>query len=297
MPDTVPPTRQRFKFALLAALGLAMVLLPLGQVLRYQNAELDQLLTQRAVLDPMAQALSVQRGLIGHRDASDRVLVGRFRLEAERRLRQAEVDHELWALQGTLSSGMWVRALGEAAALAQDWRGLTGRIAQRQIDVQQSRHGHQLLIEQAVQVMDLVSGQAPAGSVVQAAALQLRTQGAGSNAGDLAEVELLLAAHDSQLRQRSADLRAQRSALIAAFAAIAALGTAALAMLFRGAPLPPGQTPAGGDGVRRSAGRRGNDAAQPAAESLRLMARLRESADAADATPPYPPHAPRSPRG
>ena len=297
MSETVPPTRQRFKFALLAALGSAMVLLPLGQVLRYQNAELDQLLAQRAVLDPMAQALAVQRGLISHRDASERVLAGRFKLEAERRLRQADVDHDLWALQGTLSSGMWVRALGETAALAQDWRELIGRIAERQIEASASRLSHQILIEQAVQVMDLVSGLAPADSFVQLAALQARVSTSDKSAAELAEVESLMAAQDRQLRQRSADLSNQRGAVIAALAAFAALGAAALLRVFSGKPLPTGPTSAGGDGLRRSAGRRGKDAAQPADESQRLIERLRESAQAADTAPPYAPPAPRSPRG
>ena len=296
MPDTLLPSRQRLKFAVLAALGSAMVLLPLGQVLRYQNAELDQLLAQRATLDPMAQALAVQRGLIGHRDASERVLAGRFKLEAERGLRQAEVDHDLWALQGTLSSGLWERALGEAAALAQDWSGLTGRIAQRQIDASESRLGHQILIEQAVQVMDLISGQAPAESFLRMAALQARTSSSAAAAGDLSQLDKLLAAHDGQLRQRSADLRAQRSALIAALVVIAALGAAALALAFRSMLLPPGQPPAGGDGVRRSAGRRSNDPAEPPAQSLRLLDRLldrlRERAGNAEITPPHPPRSP-----
>ena len=102
MPDLPTSTRNRLKFASIGAIGAAMVLLPLGAVLRYQNADLSALVAERAVLDPLTHALAVQRGLLGHRDVAERVLRGRLQLEAERRLRKADVDDALWSLQGTL---------------------------------------------------------------------------------------------------------------------------------------------------------------------------------------------------
>ena len=139
MPDTRPTARLRFKFALLATVGAAMILLPLGQVLRYQNAEIEALVAERATLDPLTQVVSLQRHLLGHRDVADRVLRGRLPLEEERRLRQSEVDGALWVLRGTLSAGYWARALNESTHLTVDWRNLARRLTLRQITALESQ--------------------------------------------------------------------------------------------------------------------------------------------------------------
>jgi hypothetical protein len=142
--------------ALLGLIGAGALVLPLSQVLRFQVEALIEDRSERARLDPLAEAVAVQRGLIGHDEVATRVLRGRTALEGERRLRQAEVDHHLFTLQASLQAGAWQPAWREAQALQADWRLLAGHVAGRRIDAETSRRGHRLLQEQAVQVMDLV---------------------------------------------------------------------------------------------------------------------------------------------
>lgn len=292
MPDTPPPRRLRLKFAAFGTIGATMVLLPLGQVLRYQSAEIEERVAERAMLDPLAQALAVQRGLLGHRIAAERVLQGRLQLEAERRLRKADVDESLWKLQATLSAGFWVTALGESHALTQDWRTLASRVAQRQLQVTENHASHQLLVEQAVQVMDLVSAAAPAGSYARLTGLA--GTGARSPVAPAA-LEATLQAHMLDLTLRTAVLEAEHSAL--------GTVTAALATLLLGlglwaswawrvvAPTPSDPGAAGpradrGDGVRRSRGRRNSDGSATESVSGQLLQRLRSEAELAAAAPP-----------
>ena len=89
MPEVRPLPRVRLKSTLIGAVGGALILLPLGEVLRQQGAELVAMGEERALLDPLAHAVAVQRGLIGHHEVADRVLRGRQTLEGERRLRHA----------------------------------------------------------------------------------------------------------------------------------------------------------------------------------------------------------------
>ncbi len=282
MSDLPPSKRTRLKFAAIGAIGAAMVLLPLTQVLRYQTADLEALVAERSVLDPLAQALAVQRGLLGHRDVAERVLRGRLQLEAERRLRKAEVDDALWALQGTLSAGYWVKALHESDALTQDWRQLASRVALRQVQVADSLASHQLLLEQAVQVMDLVSADAPASAQNQLLRLamggpaqtrsqtrslnQAQTQAQAAHLLDsarLAALESALQARISALDERSAALHEQQGMLTLAGLTMASLALAAalwaLRSTLRGGP--PGTPPPTDDAdrVRRSRGRRSAD--------------------------------------
>ena len=293
MPDTPPSQSLRLKFAAIAAIGAAMVLLPLGQVLRYQNADLEALVAERATLDPLAHALAVQRSLLGHRDVAERVLRGRLQLEAERRLRKTEVDESLWALQGTLSVGFWVKALEESDALMQDWRTLAGRVALRQLQVADSHASHQLLVEQAVQVMDLVSAAAPAGSYAQL------TRVAGLNplhATQARTLEAALQARRMETSNRIATLEARLAALATALAALAsfALGAALwAAWAWRHTQRLPGDaTPPTGDGVRRGSGRRTSDSSDtsgtraPETTSSQLLQRLRTDTATAAAEPP-----------
>ena len=145
---------------LLAALAAALAL-PLSQVLRSQGAELARLAETRAQLDPLAQATHLQWGLLAHERVAERVLNGRQQLETERRLQAAEVARRIAGLRGQLMAGWWAQAERESQALEQDWHQLDTRIARRRIDVAASRLAHRLLTEQALQVMDLVSAQAP----------------------------------------------------------------------------------------------------------------------------------------
>ncbi len=145
------------KFAALGVVGAVMVLLPMAQLLRYQSAELQTLELQRASLDPMADAVALQRSLQAHGDAARPVLQGRLQMEPERQRRQADVDRRLDDLGRALAAGLWGRALDEAHALAGDWAQLARQVASRSIGVSQSDHAHRLRVEQALQVMDLLS--------------------------------------------------------------------------------------------------------------------------------------------
>ncbi len=149
--------RINHKFAALGVVGAVMVLLPMAQLLRYQSAEIQTLELQRASLDPMADAVALQRSLMAHGDASREVLQGRLKAEPLRLQRQAEVNRRLDELGHALAAGHWIRALEEARALAGDWAQLARQVADRGISVAQSDHAHRLRVEQALQVMDLLS--------------------------------------------------------------------------------------------------------------------------------------------
>ena len=300
MPDTPPPQSLRLKFAAIAAVGAAMVLLPLSQVLRYQNADLETLMAERAMLDPLAHALAVQRSLLGHQDVAERVLHGRLQLEAERRLRKAEVDESLWALQGTLSAGFWVKALDESEALTQDWRTLASRVALRQLQAADSQASHQLLVEQAVQVMDLVSAAAPAGSYAQLLSVK-QAGGVGGSAraeGNAAKavaaavsqqrlttIGHALQAHALDLDERTAALRSQQTMLALAWATVAALAALLLGLL-ASAAIGTSAAPDPSDGVRRSRGRRSGENLEAATPSDNLLQRLRKPSSSAEIEPP-----------
>lgn len=157
MTDRRRLARINQKFAALGVVGAVMVLLPLAQLLRYQSAELQTLAMQRAALDPMADAVALQRSLMAHADAARPVLQGKVQAEPQRLQRKADVDSRLTDLSQALSSGQWSRAIGEAQALATDWAELAQQVASRSIGVAQSDLGHRLRVEQALQVMDLLA--------------------------------------------------------------------------------------------------------------------------------------------
>lgn len=157
MSDRRRLARLNQKFAALGVVGAVMVLLPLAQLLRYQSAELQTLAVQRAALDPMADAVAVQRSLMAHAEAARPVLQGRLVAEPQRLQRKAEVDRRLADLGQALTAGFWGRAIGEAEVLAADWSALAEQVASRSIGVAQSDLGHRLRVEQALQVMDLLS--------------------------------------------------------------------------------------------------------------------------------------------
>ncbi|MDZ7589811.1 MAG: hypothetical protein U5L05_03790 [Rubrivivax sp.] len=159
MPDTLP-TRSppsRFKLAALSAVGVAMVALPLYQVLRYQGAELQAAMEEQAGLDPVVRSVAVQRSLLVHRDVAGRVLRGQAALEAERRLRQDDVDERVAQLAGALVVVATDRAVEESNALREDWARLARQIQRRQVNAPESDLGHRLLVEQTLQVIDLVA--------------------------------------------------------------------------------------------------------------------------------------------
>lgn len=296
-PQPASPRRPRLKTLLLGAAGGALVLLPLGQVLRFQTAELQALAVERAALNPMAQLVGVQHGVLAHRDAADRVLHGRLALETERRLRQGELDQRLRQLQDTLTAGWWLRALQESQALTNDWRQLARRVALRQINAGSSLEAHQLLMEQAVQVMDLVQATAPvgvggnsSGALAALASRQLHDRAEmdiTARQQALAALEQALLAQDQGLLGREAALKEQRAALGLALGALLALALAwALrpAMVRLGTPSPGGTSPGGNSPdaamvdaeERRSHGRRATDAAPQRDEAEPLLQRLRQ---------------------
>lgn len=164
MSETIPPPidirrrrRVRARLAALSLLGAAMVALPMGLVLRYHDAELHSLAARRASLEPMARAVDVQRSLLVHRDIAAALLRGQAALEAERRVRQGEVDDRLTALALTLVAGPWERAVRESDALRTDWSRLARRLmTQPGPSAETSDQAHRLLVEQTLQVVDLL---------------------------------------------------------------------------------------------------------------------------------------------
>jgi hypothetical protein len=233
MPDSAPaPRRLHLKGLFAAALVAALI-------------------SQRALLDPLTRAVTLQRSLLGHGDVASRLLAGRTALEDERRLRQHTVDADLVGLQATLAAGLWTRALGEAHALAQGWRSLSWQVAQGAIGQPACQEAHLVLVEQVVQVMDLVTATA---QPADAAWARLALRGRDGPA------EAALHARLEAVQARLAAAHEARAASAAAAAACAVALLAALARLLRRSR--PGTPPAAGD-VRRNHGRRSTDAQGP----------------------------------
>ena len=151
------PRRLRGRLAALSVLGALVVALPLGQVLRYQSAEMELLAAQREGLNPVTRAVDVQRGLLAHRDTTAEVLGGDQRMEPERRVRQAEVDERLAYLAVALTTGPWDRAVRESDALRDDWLLLSRDLMAGRVEAAESEQAHRLLVEQTLQVLDLLA--------------------------------------------------------------------------------------------------------------------------------------------
>jgi len=147
----------RHKFAAMGMVAVAMVATPLVQVLRYQSAEIEAALYEQAGLDPVAGAVTLQHALLAHRDIAGLVLRGVLQLEPERSVRQAEVDDRAADLENALFTLKLPRAVNEAQALRQDWVTLVPQVEQRRILPADSDAAHRLLVEQALQVIDLVA--------------------------------------------------------------------------------------------------------------------------------------------
>jgi len=149
--------RLRRGLAALSLVGAALVALPVAQLMRFQSTEIKSLAAKRANLDPIARAVNLQRGLLAHGELAGQVLRGQEKLEADRRMRQTEVDGRMAALNVALASGHWELAMGEADELRNDWLQLARQVLQRQIDAGSSTESHRLLVEQTLQVIDLVT--------------------------------------------------------------------------------------------------------------------------------------------
>ena len=299
MSESRPPTRLNLRFAAFSALAALMVLLPLGEVLRFQTDELQMLTAERALLDPLAHAVALQRSLLGHGDVAARVLAGRRQLEGERRLREAEVDGAVHDLKGTLAAGMWDRALAETDDLAHDWQALAGSIQLAKVDVATSQAGHRLLVEQALQVMDLVNAGVgngaglarllPAGQSRPPDAAAAMAPVADSARADLAAAQTTLMVRSAQLDDRLARTHAARNRQITAMVLLVAWIGTALLWALRRRTKPVASPPQRSDpGQRRGYGRRSTDGAHPVATAQGLIEQLRQAepgaADAADAS-------------
>jgi hypothetical protein len=153
----LPRLNLRHQVAALGVLGIVAGALPLAQLLRYQADEIDQIVAQQAALDPLLQTVTVQRGLLGHRDLAGAVLRGRSDLDAQRGAAALEVDARMQRLDAALSLRGDTRAIDEGAALRRDWDSLAGRIVARAVDATRSDQEHRLLVEQALLITDLLT--------------------------------------------------------------------------------------------------------------------------------------------
>jgi len=161
MPTLLQTLRLRHKLAALGVIGVTMCLLPLVQLLRYQGLELQMAQDAQTTADPTLLAVSVQRGLLSHRDVAGLVLRGRAEVEPERRNRQVDVDVRISQLKLAVQRKGTVPANEEAQALHTDWQTLVQRVLARSVSGDASDAAHRLLIEQTLQVMDLVASLSP----------------------------------------------------------------------------------------------------------------------------------------
>jgi hypothetical protein len=154
LPDRL---KLRHKLAALSVVGVAMCLLPLWQVMRFQSSEIDRSRAAEYGPDPAVLAVAVQRALLGHRDAAGQVLRGQGAVENERRELQVQVDLRLVELNhGVQMHGPQV-AVQEAQTMRSDWLALASRVLKRSLTADASDAAHRLLVEQTLQVIDLVA--------------------------------------------------------------------------------------------------------------------------------------------
>ncbi len=147
----------RHRFAALGVVGALMCALPLLQVLRFQGDALSATRAVQAALDPLANAVALQRGLVQHRDVAGAVLRGVSSREGERRQRQRVVNERLTELELSLRARDQARATQEGEALRGDWTELSRRVEERSVAASDSDAAHRLLVEQTLQVIDYVS--------------------------------------------------------------------------------------------------------------------------------------------
>jgi hypothetical protein len=147
----------RHRFAVLGVVGMLMAVTPWVGPLREQARELQAVLDAHAMLDPVGQAVLLQRGLLAHQPAARRVLRGESAVEPERAAHARAVDQRIATLTGALRTGHLGLALGESHALQADWQALVQAIMARTIDADGSDTAHRLLVEQTLQVIDFVA--------------------------------------------------------------------------------------------------------------------------------------------
>jgi hypothetical protein len=242
---------------LLGLIGALALVLPLAQVLLFQVDALREDRAELARLDPLAEALALQRSLVEHDAVATLVLRGRRGLEGERRLRQDQVDQHVAALLGTLPAELWPLARREADGLQADWQRLAQAVGQRRIDAAISRQRHRLLQEQAVQVMDLVQARREPPGDAPDPARDAEAVAAQVVPAFVAHPASALDARRAQLRERITRHAAARD--LAALALATALGLLALAVGRTGTGHERAAT-AGGT-VRQGHGRRATDRA------------------------------------
>lgn len=172
MTEPRPRSRLHFKFAALGAVGTALVLVPLTEVLQQQGRALQAARDERAALNPMASAVALQRALMAHRDMAAQVLRGRTAWEPARQQGAAAVDHQVDTLTQALRTLAWQHPLEESQALAEDWWQLARAVGGRSISLAASDLSHRLRVEQALQVMDLLSASWAPGDDTDAAVLR-----------------------------------------------------------------------------------------------------------------------------
>lgn len=193
----------RHKLAALGVVGMALLLLPLVQLLRWHGLELQWSQAAQAQLAPALLAVETQRGLVDHRQATALLLQGDSSAEVPRRIHQAVVDAKLDLLGQRLEQSYLLAARHELRAMASDWRDLVERIVGARSSVAHSNHAHRLLIEQTLQIIDNISvGHADAAPLRQAAATASTWIAAGTAAQEQA-IGLLTAAK-AQIEQAQA---------------------------------------------------------------------------------------------
>ena len=140
---------------------MALLALPLVQLLRFQGLEVAWAMAERDRVEPALLAVNLQRGLVDHRLASRQVLSGQHQAEATRREHQAAVDARLAMLGYRLEQGTHPPALLEIRDMRLDWLALVQQVVARRCSVPESELAHSLLIEQTLQIIDSVSAAAP----------------------------------------------------------------------------------------------------------------------------------------
>ncbi len=223
------------RLALLATAAALTVALPLGQVLRDQQAELERLGARGAALDPLARSVDVQRGLLKHGDVAGLVLRGNAAAEADRRVCQSEVEDRMLALAMSLAAGPWERALREGDVLRDDWHLLAERVSTRRVTALDSDGGHRLLVEQTLAIIDILDAAQLGGLRDQRAAAALsdlyalprraaRSHGtAPAWSAELARFDTALPAAAHELRAARQRTEQARNTLLAAVAGLAFL--------------------------------------------------------------------------
>lgn len=148
------PPRKFAALAFAVALGVAA---PAWQAWRAWGLEFASADAARAAVATLGHAVATQRSLLAHRPLAAQVARGRLEFEPLREMRQQEVDEDLGLLGRSLASAHFDLAHIESQAMADDWATLVQRLDARDIDAQSSDYAHDLLVEQALLITDLIA--------------------------------------------------------------------------------------------------------------------------------------------